>query len=371
MKKFFRILVWIVVAAIFIGTFIYLFINSSDKAPRYELVSPVTGDIERVTVLNGKIEPRDEIEIKPQVSGIISEINVEPGDLVKEGDIIAKIKIIPDESQLSSARNRVRVATLDLEERRLEYERTKMLYEKTFESREKYEQDLNAYNKAREELNAANDALTIIRDGISQENAQQSNTLVRATITGLVLEVPVKVGSSVIQANTMNDGTTVAKVADMNNLIFKGKIDETEVDMLAEGMPMHISIGAISGSDLEATIEKIAPIATEDNGTNTFEIKAAVTVDDSLNLRAGYSANASVVLARAAGCLSVPESVLEFSGDSTFVYVLTEEKPDQKFERRHVGTGISDGINIQLTGDNVTASDRLRGAEIKNMPKKP
>ena len=226
MKKFFKILMWIIVIAIFIGTFVYLFINSQTKAPVYELVKPTLGDIERTTVLTGTIEPRDEIEIKPQVSGIISEINVEPGDEVKEGDIIAKIKIIPDESQLSSARNRVRVASLDLEEKRLEYERTKMLYDKKFESREKYEQDLSAYNKAKEELKAAEDALSIIKDGVSKEDAQQSNTLVRATITGLVLEVPVKVGSSVIQANTMNDGTTIAKVADMKDLIFKGKIDE-------------------------------------------------------------------------------------------------------------------------------------------------
>lgn len=364
MKKFLRIFMWLIIAAIFAGTFVYLFINSKSKQPVYELVSPTNADIERTTVLNGKIEPRDEIEIKPQVSGIISEINVDPGDQVNEGDIIAKIKIIPDESQLASARNRVRVARLDVEEKELEYQRTKALYDKKFESREKYEQDLNALKKAQEELKAADDALAIIRDGVSKENAQQSNTLVRATITGLVLEVPVKVGSSVIQANTMNDGTTIAKVADMNNLIFKGKIDETEVDLLAEGMPMHISIGAIDNSNLDAVIEKIAPIATEDNGTNTFEIKAAINVDPNLNLRAGYSANASVVLAKASGTLTIPERVIEFKGDSTFVYVATDTI-NQKFKIIPVTTGISDGINIQITGDDINKNTRLRGAELK------
>ena len=368
MKKFFKILIWIVVIAIFIGTFVYLFANSQAKDAQYELVSPTRSTIERTTVLTGKIEPRDEIEIKPQVSGIIAEINVEPGDEVKEGDIIAKIKIIPDESQLSSARNRVRLANLDLEEKKLEYERTKMLYDKGFESREKYEQDFNVYNKAQEELKAAEDALSIIKDGVSKEDAQGSNTLVRATITGLVLEVPVKVGSSVIQANTMNDGTTIAKIADMKDLIFKGKIDETEVDLLSEGMPMRISIGAISDSNLDAVIEKISPIAAEDNGINTFEVKAALTLDETLHLRAGYSANATVILARAADVLTIPERVIEFVGDSTFVYCLTDTaaKP-QKFERKAIKTGISDGINIQLAGDDVDTTALIRGSEIKQM----
>ena len=364
MKKFFKIALWVIVALPFVGTFVYLFINSRQKDAVYEVVTPTMSEVERTTVLTGKIEPRDEIEIKPQVSGIIAEINVEPGDQVTEGDIIAKIKIIPDESQLASARNRVNVAQLDVDQKKTEYERTKSLYEKKFESREKYEQDLNAYNKALQELKAAEDNLSIVKDGVSKENEQQSQTLVRATITGLVLEVPVKVGSSVIQANTMNDGTTIAKVADMSDLIFKGKIDETEVDMLTEGMPMHISIGAISDSNLDAVIEKISPIALDEIGTNTFEIKAAITVDETMNLRAGYSANASVVLARASESITIPERILEFSGDSTFVYVMTDSVK-HSFERVPVTTGISDGINIQVTSGDITTSSRLRGAQIK------
>lgn len=365
MKKFFKILLWIIIAAIFAGTFVYLYFNSQSHQAVYELVTPSTSTIERTTVLNGKIEPRDEIEIKPQVSGIISEINVEPGDHVTEGDIIARIKIIPDESQLSSVQNRVTVAELDLEEKRLTYERTKALYEKKFESREKYEQDLTLYQKAEQELDAALDQLSIVRDGVSNTNAQQSNTLVRATITGLVLEVPVKVGSSVIQANTMNDGTTIAKVADMNNLIFKGKIDETEVDLLSEGMDMNIAIGAISDASLDAVIEKIAPIATEENGANTFEIKAAVNNTGDLKLRAGYSANATVILNRAADVMTVPERILEFVGDSTFVYVLTDSVPKQQFDRKAIKTGLSDGVNIQVSDSVINMATRLRGAESK------
>lgn len=233
MKKFFKIFIWIIIGIIFAGTFIYLYYNSKDKVDVYTIEYPSEETIERVSVLTGKIEPRDEIDIKPQISGIISEILVEPGDHVNNGDIIAKIKVIPDENSLNSAQNRLDVANISLAQAKSEFERTKKLYEKKFVSREEYEQSETAWKKAKQEVDAAIDALSIVRDGISSVNAQQSNTLVRATIDGQILEVPVKVGSSVIQANTMNDGTTVAKIADMRNLIFKGKVDETEVGLLA------------------------------------------------------------------------------------------------------------------------------------------
>lgn len=361
MKKFFRILLWVVVAAIFIGTFVYLFINSQKSEDVYEIVKPEITDIERTTVLTGKIEPRDEIDIKPQISGIINEILVEAGDHVNEGDILAKIKVVPEESQLSSAENRVEVAMISLDEARRTYERTKTLYEKKFESREKFETDEAAYKRAQKELEQAKDQLSIVREGVSSSNAQSSNTLIRSTVTGIVLEVPVKVGSSVIQSNTFNDGTTIAKVADMTDLIFNGKIDETEVDMLSEGMPVRISVGAVAGSDYPATIEKIAPMATDDNGTNTFEVKAALSAQEATNLRAGYSANATIILESASQTLSVPERVIEYSGDSAFVYVLKATEPSQKFERTPIKTGISDGINAQLKSDGITTDTELRG----------
>lgn len=367
MKKVLKIFLWLLIAAIFIGTFVYLFINSSEKRVDYELVSPVQGDIQRTTVLTGTIEPRDKIEIKPQVSGIISEINVEAGDVVKEGDIIAKIKIIPDEGQLAAAQSRVRLAELALSNAQLTYNRTKELYDKKFESRENFERDELALNNAKEELEAARDNLSIIKDGISTGNAESSNTLVKATISGLVLEVPVKVGSSVIQANTMNDGTTVATIADMNDLIFEGKIDETEVDLLSEGMGVEITIGAIANGHLSATIEKIAPLATDDNGTNTFEIKAAVVPDASMKLRAGYSANASVILEKEENTLTIPERVIEFQGDSTFVFVLQGEPKageKQEFKKVSVQTGISDGVNISIKGSAINQNSKLRGSKL-------
>lgn len=369
MKKFFRILLWSLVGVLFIGTFVYLFIKSQPSETRYELVSPTMSDIERTTILTGTIEPRDEIEIKPQVSGIISEINVEAGDMVKEGDVVARIKIIPDEGQLSSALSRIETAKINLEDARVKHERNTLLLEKKVISREEYEATATTLALSKAELDAARDAYSIVKEGVSRTNAKESNTLVRATITGLVLDVPVKVGSSVIQANTMNDGTTVATVADMNNLIFKGKVDETEVGQLSVNQPMEISIGALPDLSLDAVIENIAPKGTETNGANTFEIKAAINVPEGRQLRAGYSANASVMLNSAHGVLTVPESVIEWAGDKTYVYVLTDSVKEQKFDRTEVATGISDGINIEVKSG-VDKTARLRGAVINEKARK-
>lgn len=366
MKKVFKILIWVFVGVLFVGTFFYLYKNSKSKDEVYSIVYPSQETIERETVLTGKIEPRDEIDIKPQISGIISEILVQAGDHVNNGDIIAKIKVIPEEAQLSSAENRVAVAEISLEESRAMFERTKQLYEKKYESREKYETDLAAYERAKRELAQARDQLTIVRTGVSAANEQGSNTLVRSTVTGVVLEVPVKVGSSVIQSNTFNDGTTIAKIADMNDLIFKGNVDETEVDMLREGMAVKITVGAITDSNFPAVIEKIAPMATDSNGTNTFEVKAALHVADGSKLRAGYSANANVTLESAVNALAVPESVVEYEGDKAFVYVLTDSVPTQKFDRKEITPGISNGLMLQVKKGDINKKTPLRGNLINN-----
>lgn len=364
MKKVFKILLWVVITLIFAGTFIFLYKNSQTKDVIYRTVMPKVIDIERTTVLTGKIEPRDEIAVKPQISGIITEINVEPGQMVKAGDVIARIKVIPEASQLSSAENRVNVARINLEEARQKHERNSSLYEKKVISREEYEGTLAAYNRAREEVTSAQDAVNIVKQGVSMYNASESNTMVRATITGLVLDVPVKVGSSVIQSNTFNDGTTIATIADMNNLIFKGTVDETEVGNLAVGMPMTIEIGALSDVNPSATIEYISPKGTESNGANTFEVKAALQLPEGVQMRAGYSANATVTLNGAKSVLSVPEAIVEFSGDSTFVYCLTDSVPKQKFERKSITTGISNGIDIEVKSG-IDSKTILRGEEKK------
>lgn len=363
MKKFFRILLWTMVGVIFVGTFVYLYMNSRPKEERYSVVSPSRGDIVRSTVLTGTIEPRDEIEIKPQISGIISEVLVEAGDLVKEGDVIARIKVIPEASQLSSAQNRVDVAQIALDDAKAKYERSKMLFEKKVIAREEFETSEATYERAVKELAGARDAVRIVREGVSELNAKESNTMVRSTISGLVINVPIKVGSSVILSNTFNDGTTIATVADMNNLIFKGNVDETEVGQLAVGMPMTISIGAMPEEHPSAVIEYISPKGTSANGANTFEIKAALSDLPEEGLRAGYSANATVTLRSVTNVLTVPESVVEYSGDSTFVYCLTDTVPVQKWRRTPVKTGLGDGISLHVESG-IDSLSRLRGDKI-------
>lgn len=366
MKKFLKTAMWVVIALIFVGTFVYLFINSQDKPEVYDTVTPEKRDIERTAVLTGKIEPRDEIEIKPQISGIITKINVEAGDQVKAGDVIATIKVIPEASQLSSAASRVESARIALEDARQKYERNKMLYEKKVISREEYETTETTWKQARKDLEGAQDALRVVKQGVSAMNASEASTQVRATISGLVLDVPVKVGTSVIQSNTFNDGTTIATIADMSDLIFRGSVDETEVGSLRVGMPMSISIGALSDASPKGTLEYISPKGTDTSGANTFEVKAALTELPAGGIRAGYSANATVSLDKRTGVLSVPERVIEFANDSTFVYVLTSaaDKP-QEWKRTPIRTGLSDGINIEVI-DGINAKATLRGDKKEN-----
>ena len=321
MKRVSKYIVFALIALFIIGTFVFLYEKSKPEKIEYNEITVGRGDIQRTTVLTGKIVPRNEVLIKPQINGIISELLKQAGEQVQEGEVIAKLKVIPDMNSLSSAQSRVRLAEINLKQAQTNYEREKSLYDKKLVSDEEYEQVLQAYNQTKEEKAAAQDALEVIRDGVSSSNAKGSSTLVRSTISGLILDIPVKVGNSVIQANTLNEGTTVATVANMSDLIFDGNIDETEVGALSEGMPMIITIGALQNYSFDATLEYIAPKAVENNGTNQFEIKAAVVVDQEGKIRSGYSANAEIVLEHKEDVLFIPESALEFEGDSTFVHI--------------------------------------------------
>lgn len=361
MKHFLKLLLVLVVAAVFVWTFIFLYRKSQPKAVAYEIENVVTATLERTTVVTGKIEPRNEILIKPQISGIISELYKEAGQSVKEGEVIAKVKVIPELGQLNSAESRVRIAEMNLKQYQIDADRTKQLYDQKFESQEAYENSLLKVKQAQEELQVAKDQLEIVRDGITKNSASMSSTLIRSTITGLILDVPVKVGNSVIQANTMNDGTTIATVANMNDLIFRGNIDETEVGRVHEGMPVKITLGALQDMEFGAKLEYISPKGVEQNGANQFEIKATVVVPDTVTVRAGYSANAEIVLQRAADVLCVPEGTIEFSGDTAFVYVV-KDTVNWDFDRREIKTGMSDGIKMEVK-NGVSLEDKLRGAK--------
>ena len=365
MKKYLKMTLLVVVAAIFIGTFIFLYQKSKPKTTVYETVTPEIADLEKTTVATGKVEPRDEVLIKPQISGIISEVYKEAGQTIKQGEVIAKVKVIPELGQLNSAESRVRVAEISTAQAETDHERIKKLYNDKLISREDYEKSEVEIKKAREELQTAKDALEIIKEGITKNSASFSSTLIRSTIDGLILDVPIKVGNSVIMSNTFNDGTTIATVANMNDLIFKGKIDETEVGRIHEGMPVKLTIGALQNLTFDAELEYISPKGVEENGANQFEIKAAVHAPDSVQIRSGYSANAEIVLQRAQKVLAVPEGIIEFSGDSTFVWVMTDSIPEQKFERRQIKTGMSDGIKLEIK-EGLTGKEKVRASEKKD-----
>lgn len=363
MKKYFKFIVAAIIALIFIGTFVFLYVKSLPQPVAYNEFTPKITDIRKTTVVTGKIEPRNEVAIKPQISGIISELLKEAGNTVKEGEVIAKVKVIPDMGQLSSAQSRLRLANINVKQARTDYEREKVLYDKGLVSADEYDKIAQAYRQAKEEVAAAEDNLQVVRDGVSKSNASASSTLVRSTITGVILDIPVKVGNSVILSNTFNDGTTIASVADMNDLIFRGNIDETEVGRLVTGMPMKLSIGALQDKTFDASLEYISPKAVDNNGANQFEIKAAVKVADSKNIRSGYSANAEIVLAQAKNVLTIPESAIEFEGNDTYVYVVKGTGDEKTYERRKVVTGLSDGINIEIK-KGLTQKDRIRGPKI-------
>ena len=302
------------------------------------------------------------MNIKPQISGIITELYKEPGDYVNAGDVIAKVKVIPDMGQLSSAEARVRLAEINLKQAQIDYDREENLYNMKLVSADEYDKVKQSLHQAKEEKVAAIDALQVVRDGVSKSNASASSTLIRSTISGRILDIPVKVGNMVILSNNFNDGTTIASVANMNDLIFRGNIDETEVGQLVNDMPMKITIGALQDLKFDANLEYISPKAVENNGANQFEIKAAVKLAEGSQIRSGYSANAEIVLSSVSKVLSVPESAIEFSGDSTFVYIIKGEGKDKTYERTQVTTGLSDGVNIEIK-KGVTQKDKVRGPE--------
>ena len=369
MKRYFKYIMMALAAVVFIGTFVFLYIKSQPKPVEYNEFEPKQMDIRKTTVVTGKIAPRNEVNVKPQISGIITEILKEAGQKVEAGEVIAKVKVIPDMGSLSAAQARVRLAGINERQARTDFEREKALFDKGLVSADEYDKIAQALRQAREESAAAQDNLEVVRDGVSKTNASASSTLIRSTVTGLILDIPVKVGNSVILANTFNDGTTIATVANMNDLIFRGNIDETEVGRLTTGMTMKITIGALQDLKFDARLEYISPKATDQNGANQFEIKAAVNLPTSSEqIRSGYSANAEIVLAEARGVLSVPESAIEFSGNDTFVYVVKGNGKEKTYERRKVTTGLSDGINIEIRsglkkGETVRGPKKVAGEE--------
>lgn len=334
------------------------FVKSNSKsAITYDTQKPFIANVEKKTVATGKVIPQDEVEIKPQISGIIDQIYLEEGVKVKAGDLIAKIKVVPNEQSLNQASGRVRNAQLALGNIKIEYDRNKGLFDKGVISSQDFNTLQLQFDQAQQELQNAQSDYQIIRVG-SSGGAATANTNIRATVSGTILEIPVKEGDQVIQSNNFNDGTTIATIADLGKMIFEGKVDEGEVGKLELGMPLSISLGAIQKKEFEAKLKFIAPKGVEESGAVQFKIEGDVAVGDDAVIRAGYSANASLVLERKDSVMVIPEALLQFDKTTDKPYVEVSVG-DQKFERKEVEIGISDGVNVEILSG-ITQEDNVK-----------
>jgi len=364
MKKVLRILIWSIVVLVFLGTLVFLAQKSKKKPVVYEIKKAEKINIIKKTIATGSVLPRKEIQIKPQISGIVQEVFLEAGQKVEVGQVIARIKVIPDMISLNSAESRVKQAKLSFENEQITYERQKQLFDKKVISASEFQNAELTFNSKKEDLYSAESNLDIIREGVSKKSENASNTLIRSTISGMVLDIPIKEGNSVIQSNNFNDGTTIAVVADMSDMIFEGKVDETEVGKIIEGMPLILTIGALEDVKFDAKLEYISPKGVEENGAIQFEIKAQVELKDDQFIRSGYSANADIELERRDSVMAIGEGLITFSGDTAFVEILTSDSTTipQTFDKRQIEIGLSDGLKIEVT-DGLDWDDQLKGEQ--------
>jgi HlyD family secretion protein len=344
------------------------FIKTNNKSViEYEVQNPITTNIERKTVITGKVIPEDEVEIKPQISGIIEKLYVEEGALVENGDLLAKVKVVPNEQSLNSAKGRLANAKIVLENARIDYNRNKDLFAKEIISKQEFENAELRFSQAKQDVSNATSDLQIIRLG-SAGGSTTANTNIRATVAGTVLEIPVEEGDQVIESNTFNAGTSIATIADLNKMIFEGKVDEAEVAKLRVGMPLEVTLGALEEKKFEAKLKFIAPKGNEEQGAVQFIIEADVILDQSIYIRAGYSANASLVLEKKDSVLAIPEALLQFDRKTEKPYVEIQLE-EQKFERRDIEIGISDGINVEILSglskaDNIKVWNKTESTKI-------
>jgi len=340
-----------------VGWVVFYLYNQTKKDPIvYETETAEITNIIKKTVATGSVVPRKEIEIKPQESGIITEIYVEAGDRVEKGDLIAKIQIIPEMIQVNNAETQLRKAEINYKNAEIEFKRKKELFQTGVIPESEYLEENLRYENAGADKDAALNNLQLIKEGVTANMKSQTNTLIRSTISGMILDVPIKEGNSVIKSNTFNDGTTVAVIADMGKMVFEGKVDETEVGKIRQGMDLVLSIGAIEDEKYHAQLESIAPKGVEENGAIQFEIKAAVKLKEGQFIRAGYSATADIVLDRRDSVIAIKEKLITFSNDSAFVEI---ESGEQMFEKRLIQTGLSDGINIEVK-EGLKVEDKIK-----------
>ncbi|WP_373057888.1 efflux RND transporter periplasmic adaptor subunit [Zunongwangia sp. H14] len=347
MKKVFTIIILAVIAVSFVGALYYLYQKNQEDPVTYETETPSEQTIVKKTVATGSIVPKEEVLIKPNISGIIDEIYIEAGQKIKSGDLIAKIRVIPNVSSLQSAKDQVATARINLDNEKQNYDRQKALFDKGVISENDYQNAEVAYKRAQQSYKSAEQNYEIIKTGTTSGIGTAANTLIRSTVDGMVLDVPVKTGNQVIESNNFNDGTTIATLADVDKMIFEGKVDESEVGKIKEGLPLEITVGAIENKSFDAVLDYIAPKGVEENGAIQFDIKGSLQKADSTFIRAGLSANASIILARADSVLAIKEALVQFDPKTQQPYVEVETG-EQQFERKDLELGVSDGINVEV-----------------------
>lgn len=347
MKKSVTIIILVLIAVSFVGALYYLYQKNQESPVTFETEQPEVRTIVKKTVATGSIVPDQEILIKPNISGIIDEIYVEAGERVEAGDLIAELNVVPSIPNLVESKNQIASAKIALDNQRKIYNRQKELYDKGVISANDFDQAQVAYDQAQLAYESAKETYEIIKTGTSSGVGSAANTKIRATISGMVLEVPVKEGNQVIQANNFNEGTTIATIADVKDMIFKGKVDESEVGKIKEGLPLKITVGALQNKSFDAILDYVAPKGIEENGAVQFEIEGTLKNADTTFIRAGLSANASIILAEAKDVLSIKEALVQFDSETKkpFVEVKTGEK---EFERRDIELGVSDGIYVEI-----------------------
>jgi len=364
-KKIIKISLLVILLGGFGYTMFFLYSKSQKPPVVFQTLTPFDTVIIKKTVATGSIIPRKEVNMKSRVSGVVEKFFVIAGQEIKEGDVIARIKIIPNMASLQGAETRVSQAKVSFDNATIEYERNKKLLEQGVISKADFLPSDLKYKSAEVEVKSADENLQILKEGVSKSMETASNTIVKSTITGMVLDVPIKEGSSVIESNTFNEGTTIAVVANMGEMIFEGKLDESEVGKVKEGMPLVLTVGAIDDQTFNANLEYIAPKGVAENGAIQFLIRAAMNKDkNSTFLRAAYSASADIILAKKEHVLAIPESVLQFEKSKPFVEV---EKTPNVFEKKYIKTGLSDGINIEVT-EGLTKTDKIKVPQLTPAP---
>lgn len=358
MKKTVTFIILILIAVTFVGALYYLYQKNQEDPVVYQTENPSTQTIVKKTVATGSIVPREEVLIKPNISGIIDEIYIEAGERIKAGDLIAKIRVIPNVSTLQSAKDAVTTAKINVDNEKKMFDRQKTLFDKGVISANDFDNSQVAYQRAQQNYKSAQQNYEIVRTGTTSGLGSAANTLIRSTIDGMVLDVPVKTGNQVIESNNFNDGTTIATLADVNKMIFEGKVDESEVGKIQENLPLVITVGAIENKTFDAVLDYIAPKGVSENGAIQFDIKGTLNKSDTTFIRAGLSANASIILAKVDSVLAIKEALVQFDSKTQKPFVEVESG-DQQFSKRDIELGVSDGIYVQVLSG-ITEKDKIK-----------